>query len=75
MSLIVSVSGIRGTIGGYEGKNLTPLDLVKFASAYSIWLKKYNTNPTIVIGRDGRLSGLMVSDLIVESTDILLNTI
>ena len=44
MSLIVSVSGIRGTIGGYEGKNLTPLDLVKFASAYSIWLKKYNTN-------------------------------
>ncbi|MGB3131131.1 MAG: phosphoglucosamine mutase [Saprospiraceae bacterium] len=67
MSLIVSVSGIRGTIGGYEGKNLTPLDLVKFASAYSIWLKKYNTNPTIVIGRDGRLSGLMVSDLIVST--------
>jgi phosphomannomutase len=67
MSLIVSVSGIRGTIGGLEGKNLTPLDLVKFASAYSVWLKKQSANPTIVIGRDGRLSGVMVSDLICST--------
>jgi phosphomannomutase len=67
MSLIVSVSGIRGTIGGHEGKNLTPLDLVKFASAYSVWLKKQSANPTIAIGRDGRLSGVMVSDLICST--------
>lgn len=67
MSLIVSVSGIRGTIGGLAGHNLTPVDMVKFASAYSQWLKIQYQNPIICIGRDGRISGDIVSG-IVSST-------
>ncbi len=66
MTLIKSISGIRGTIGGATGDNLTPLDTVKFAAAYGTWLKAENTNQRIkiVIGRDARLSGSMVSGLI-----------
>lgn len=64
MSLIASVSGIRGTIGGKSGINLSPVDLVKYSSAYARLLKQKNTRPKVVIGRDGRISGQMVSDLV-----------
>ena len=65
MTLIKSISGIRGTIGGRSGDNLTPLDTVKFAAAYGTWLKR-STNGTckVVIGRDARLSGKMIADLV-----------
>lgn len=66
MSLIKSISGIRGTIGGKVNDNLTPIDTVKFAAAYSMWLKNQTTkkNLTIIIGRDARISGEMVSNLV-----------
>ncbi len=66
MSLIKSISGIRGTIGGEPGQNLTPLDIVKFTAAYAGWLKKKTkkNNNTVVIGRDGRISGSMVKELV-----------
>lgn len=65
MALIKSISGIRGTIGGKPGDGLSPIDVVTFAAAYGAWLK--STNPTsnqIVIGRDARISGSMVSSLV-----------
>ena len=66
MSLIKSISGIRGTIGGKVGDNLTPLDVVKFASAFGTWLQntKNKKNLSLVIGRDARISGQMVSSLV-----------
>lgn len=69
MTLIKSISGIRGTIGGKPGDNLTPLDAVKFAAAYGIWLKGYRDKPklTVVIGRDARLSGEMIQNLVVST--------
>lgn len=69
MSLIKSISGIRGTIGGRPGENLTPLDIVKFSAAYGMWIKKKGENITIVIGRDGRKSGPEVAGLV--STTLL----
>ncbi len=69
MTLIKSISGIRGTIGGKPGDNLTPIDAVKFAAAYGIWLKEYsNKNDLkVVIGRDARLSGEMIQNLVVST--------
>src|SRR5688572_5574974 len=67
MALIKSISGIRGTIGGKTGDNLTPLDVVKFAAAFGAWLKKDATSAKIVIGRDARLSGEMVNSLVVAT--------
>jgi len=69
MTLIKSISGIRGTIGGKVDQGLTPVDTVKFAAAYGTWLKSTNPNQKlkVVIGRDARLSGLMISNL-VENT-------
>ncbi len=66
MTLIKSISGIRGTIGGKPGDGLSPMDVVKFASAYGTWLKKRNNNATIsvAIGRDARISGEMVNQLV-----------
>lgn len=65
MTLIKSISGIRGTIGGKVGEGLTPLDVVKFTAAYGTWLKrKKPTNQLIILGRDARLSGDMVSKLV-----------
>ncbi len=59
MTLIKSISGIRGTIGGKSGNALTPLDIVKFAAAYGAWLKtKTAKNLRVVIGRDARISVL-----------------
>lgn len=69
MTLIKSISGIRGTIGGKPGDNLTPLDAVKFAAAYGTWLKSYSKKDklTVVIGRDARLSGEMIQNLVVST--------
>ncbi len=69
MTLIKSISGIRGTIGGQPGDNLTPIDAVKFAAAYGIWLKDYSKkdNLKVVIGRDARLSGEMIQNLVVST--------
>jgi phosphomannomutase len=66
MTLIKSISGIRGTIGGRPGHNLTPLDAVKFATAYAGWIKDAcdKEHPTVVIGRDARLSGAMIQALV-----------
>lgn len=66
MSLIKSISGIRGTIGGKVNENLTPVDAVKFASAYGTWLKRKSNqeNVTVVLGRDARISGSMLSQLV-----------
>lgn len=68
MALIKSISGIRGTIGGKPGEGLSPLDVVKFTAAYGTWLTKQQPdNKTVIIGRDGRISGQMVSNLVVST--------
>ncbi len=69
MTLIKSISGIRGTIGGKVGENLTPVDAVKFASAYGTWLKSNSKSErlTVVIGRDARISGPMIHNLVVNT--------
>ena len=72
MTLIKSISGIRGTIGGAVGENLTPVDAVKFASAYGTFLKtrhaaKGNERLKVVIGRDARISGPMIHNLVLNT--------
>lgn len=67
MALIKSISGIRGTIGGKPGENLSPLDIVKFTAAFGTWIKEKNTGKKVVIGRDGRVSGEMVRNLVVST--------
>ncbi|NGY38792.1 phosphoglucosamine mutase [Flavobacterium sp. XN-5] len=74
MTLIKSISGIRGTIGGKVGDNLTPVDAVKFASAYGTWLKNYEDSSIVrtgklkvVVGRDARISGPMIHNLVVNT--------
>lgn len=67
MALIKSISGIRGTIGGKPGEALTPLDIIKFSSAFGSWLLETTGNKKIVIGRDGRISGSMVSELVSQT--------
>ena len=64
MTLIKSISGIRGTIGGKPGENFTPTDIVKFTSAYALWMKSKSKNHKVIIGRDARISGDMVSKLV-----------
>lgn len=67
MALIKSISGIRGTLGGKSGESLTPLDIVKFAAAFGSWIVEKTQNPKIVIGRDARISGEMVSQLVTAT--------
>lgn len=67
MALIRSISGIRGTIGGVPGKSLTPIDIVKFTTAYGAWIAQQGDNKKIIIGRDGRISGGMVRDLVAAT--------
>ena len=85
MTLIKSISGIRGTIGGKIDNNLTPVDAVKFAAAYGTWLLDRNQNKnklTVIIGRDARISGKMISSLVsntltglgIDVTDLGLST-
>lgn len=65
MTLIKSISGIRGTIGGQSGDALSPLDIVKFTSAFGYWIIQKTGNKKIVLGRDARISGEMVKNLVV----------
>lgn len=65
MTLIKSISGIRGTIGGAAGDGLTPLDIVKFTSAFGAWAMKRSGKKKIIVGRDARISGTMVNNLVV----------
>ncbi len=69
MTLIKSISGIRGTIGGRPGENLTPVDVVKFTAAYAYWLKERQPRPnyTVVLGRDARVSGPMIQNLVAST--------
>lgn len=67
VALIKSISGIRGTIGGKSGEALTPLDVVKFTAAYGCWMKENTEKNTVVIGRDARLSGEMVTKLVAAT--------
>lgn len=65
MTLIKSISGIRGTIGGKAGNGLTPIDIVKFTAAYGAWVIEKTQNRKIVLGRDARISGQMVNNLVI----------
>lgn len=69
MTLIKSISGIRGTIGGNAGDNLTPIDAVAFAAAYGSWLKQQRNkeNYRVVVGRDARISGEMIQNLVMHT--------
>jgi phosphomannomutase len=67
LSLLKSISGIRGTIGGAVGENLTPVDIVECVAGFGTWVKKNNPNPLVVVGQDGRISGDMVSSLAIET--------
>lgn len=69
MNLIKSISGIRGTIGGTVGENLTPIDIVKYAAAYGSWIKQQRNkqNYRVVVGRDARISGEMVQELVMQT--------
>jgi phosphomannomutase len=69
MSLVISISGIRGTIGGIPGQGLTPIDTVQFTSAYASWLRSesHRQKPVIVLGRDARISGPMVEKLVTAT--------
>ena len=72
MTLIKSISGIRGTIGGFPGNNLTPLDVVKYVSAYGMWLKsRSNVKIKVVVGRDARISGLLVQNIVDSTLQLL----
>lgn len=70
MTLIKSISGIRGTIGGDIGNSLTPNDVVSFAAAYAVWIKSKNLNNTVIIGRDARVSGEMISNLVCSTLQL-----
>ena len=69
MSLVISISGIRGTIGGIPGEGLTPIDTVQFTSAYASWLKSRSgkDQPSVALGRDARISGPMVEQLVTAT--------
>ena len=67
MTLIKSISGFRGTIGGKPGENLTPVDAVNFASAYGTWLIENNKSKKVIVGRDARISGEMISNIVCST--------
>ncbi len=67
MTLIASISGIRGTIGGKPYENLTPLDVVKFTSAFGIWMTTKSSSRKVILGRDARPSGLMLEGLVAST--------
>ena len=71
MTLIKSISGIRGTLGGEEDKNLTPIDVVKYVSSYGKKLKKDSRNPKVAVGRDGRISGIQIIELVKSTLSML----
>ena len=71
MALIKSISGIRGTLGGRPDESLTPIDIVKYTAAFGSWVMQHTGNHKIVIGRDGRISGPMVRNLVCSTLQAL----
>lgn len=71
MALIKSISGIRGTLGGRPDESLTPIDIVKYTAAFGSWVMQSTGNQKMVIGRDGRISGPMVRDLVCSTLQAL----
>ncbi len=73
MSLVISISGIRGTIGGRPGEGLTPMDTVRFASSYGAWLREQTgkERPLVVMGRDARISGPLVEQLVAATLSFM----
>ncbi len=69
--MIKSISGIRGTIGGKPDETLSPLDIVKFVSAYGIWVKDNQRNHKVVVGRDARISGELISHIVISALNAL----
>jgi len=67
VTLIKSISGIRGTIGGSPGNNLTPVDIVECTAGFGTWIKKRHENPKVVVGRDGRITGHIVNQLAINT--------
>lgn len=67
MALIKSISGIRGTIGGVPGEGLTPIDVVNFTAAYGMWVREQAASNKVVIGRDARISGPWIAELIIHT--------
>lgn len=65
MTLIKSISGIRGTIGGRPGQSLTPMDIVSISGAFGMWLRNSGASKKVIVGRDARISGEMVNQLVV----------
>lgn len=71
MALIKSISGIRGTIGGIPGETLSPLDVVKFTAAFGSWLIEKTGNRKVVVGRDGRISGPLIENIVISTLSAL----
>jgi len=71
LALIKSISGIRGTIGGYAGDNLTPQDIVECTAAFGYWVLQRTNNPKIVVGRDARISGTLMNQLVVSTLQFM----
>src|SRR5690606_38668425 len=67
LTLIKSISGIRGTIGGQPGTALTPTDVVKYSAAFGSWIRQQDPNAKIVVGRDARVSGEMINKLVTAT--------
>jgi phosphomannomutase len=67
LALIKSISGIRGTIGGNAGDNLTPIEITSFAASYASFIKKSYPNATIIIGRDGRITGETIKNIVINT--------
>jgi phosphomannomutase len=71
LALIKSISGIRGTIGGKADEGLTPIDVVKYTAAFGSWVTEQSNINKIVVGRDGRMSGEIVRNLVVSTLQSL----
>lgn len=71
MALIKSISGIRGTIGGIPGETLSPVDVVKFTAAYGSWLMEKTGTKKVVVGRDGRISGPLIENIVISTLNAL----
>ncbi len=67
MTLIKSISGIRGTVGGIAGENFTPIDIVKYTSAYGTWVLQQKKGKKVIVGRDARISGPIVHELVINA--------
>jgi len=71
VALLKTISGTRGTIGGKPSENLTAQDIVESTAAYAYWLKKQNGNPKVVVGRDARISGELVGQIVSSTLQMM----